>query len=133
MNTPTPKKGKSQRAVTTKTRVELVAYLFYNVKKSMFYSLSDAYFDGRRMETIFSTRSAEWHRFLRGRVSQLYSMSNLRGYEPYADECTAIFTRAMYELQGQRIDFSEWLQWYVCVILPFLSLPFPLDGVPSKV
>ncbi|KIW43694.1 uncharacterized protein PV06_04770 [Exophiala oligosperma] len=89
--------------------------------KSMFYSLSDAYFDGRRMETIFSTRSAEWHRFLRGRVSQLYSMSNLRGYEPYADECTAIFTRAMYELQGQRIDFSEWLQWYAFDVIACIT------------
>ncbi|KAL6252615.1 hypothetical protein RBB50_000334 [Rhinocladiella similis] len=89
--------------------------------KSMFYSLSDAYFDGQRMETIFSTRSAEWHRFLRGRVSQLYSMSNLRGYEPYADECTAIFTRAMYELQGQRLDFSEWLQWYAFDVIACIT------------
>ena len=39
-------------------------------------------------------------------------MTNMKNYEPHADECTAIFLDSMRDLQGTPIDLATWLQWY---------------------
>lgn len=88
--------------------------------QSSFYNISDVSFNGRFMQTMFSARDSEIHRVLRTQVSQLYSMSNMRKYESYVDEATALFVDAMNDLQGQTIDLAEWVQWYVHLFPPFL-------------
>jgi cytochrome P450 len=48
-------------------------------------------------------------------------LTNLRLYEPYEDECTAIFCRSMTELQGQPLDLAEWLQWYAFDVIACIT------------
>lgn len=64
------------------------------------------------MHTLFSARDPEYHKALKRPVGPLFSMANMRKYEPYADECTAIFIRRMQDMEGQSVDLSTWLQWY---------------------
>ena len=77
----------------------------------MFYSTADSFHDGQYSQTIFSARSFAVHKRYRQQVAQLFTSANLRVYEPYEDECTAIFCGSMVELQGQPLDLSECLQW----------------------
>jgi hypothetical protein len=64
------------------------------------------------MHTTFSTRDPVYHRAFRSQVAALYSMSNIRKFEGYADECSVIFANTMKELEGEVIDLAPWLQWY---------------------
>lgn len=87
----------------------------------MFYSTADSYSDGHYSETMFSARSFDVHKQYRQQVAQLYTLTNLRLYEPYEDECTEIFCRSMTELQGRRLDLSEWLQWYAFDVIACIT------------
>lgn len=64
------------------------------------------------MDSLFTTRDPKYHRNLKSNVAQLFSMSNMRNFEVYADECTAIFMDAMRDLDSNTVDLAVWLQWY---------------------
>lgn len=64
------------------------------------------------MDSMFTTRDPTYHKTLKRSVAQLFSMTNMKSYEPYADECTQRFLDAMRDLQGQTVDLSVWCQWY---------------------
>lgn len=64
------------------------------------------------MASMFSTRDPSYHQALRRSVSQKFAMSSIRALEPFADECSAIFLRAMDDMEGQLVDLGAWLQWY---------------------
>jgi aromatic ring-cleaving dioxygenase len=87
----------------------------------MFYSTADSFHDGQYSETMFSARSFTVHKRYRQQVAQLYTLTNLRLYEPYEDECTGIFCRSMVELQGQPLDLTEWLQWYAFDVIACIT------------
>ena len=61
---------------------------------------------------MFSIRDPAGHQALKRSVSQKFSMSSIKSLEPFADECTEIFIRAMRDLEGSPVDLSTWLQWY---------------------
>lgn len=79
------------------------------------------YYQDEELNSIFSTRDPEYHKNLKRPVAQLFSMSNMRNYEPYANECSAIFIQAMRELEGQKIDLSDWLQWYAFDVIACIT------------
>ncbi|KEF62553.1 uncharacterized protein A1O9_00526 [Exophiala aquamarina CBS 119918] len=79
------------------------------------------YYRDQQLDSIFSTRDPEHHKSLKRPVAQLFSMSNMRNYEPYANECSAIFTQTMRELEGQNIDLSDWLQWYAFDVIACIT------------
>lgn len=64
------------------------------------------------MPSMFSVRNPAEHQKLRRSVAQKFSMSSIKSLEPFADECSKIFIDAMEDLQGQRVDLGQWLQWY---------------------
>ena len=64
------------------------------------------------MASMFSSRDPAYHQALRRSVSQKFSMSSIKALEPFADECSEIFTRAMKDLEGKPVDLGVWLQWY---------------------
>ena len=70
------------------------------------------FYKDERLDSLFTARDPGYHQALKKPVAQLFSMTNMRNYEPHADECTAIFTEAMRDLQGQPVDLAIWLQWY---------------------
>jgi cytochrome P450 len=69
-------------------------------------------YQGRRMDSMFTERDPNVHKALKSPVAQLFSMTNMRNYEVYADECSRIFLDAMRDLEGEQIDLAHWLQWY---------------------
>ena len=64
------------------------------------------------MDSIFTTRDPAYHSALKKPVAQLFSLTNMKNYEPHTDECTSIFLDSMRDLQGKPVDFAIWLQWY---------------------
>lgn len=64
------------------------------------------------MDSMFTERDPQAHKALKSPVAQLFSMTNMRNFETYADECTKIFMDAMLDLEGQPVDLAQWLQWY---------------------
>lgn len=76
---------------------------------------------GEVMASIFTARDPVLHRQLKSPVSNLYSMTNMRKYEQYADECTGIFMDVMRELEGQKVDLSNWVQYYAFDVIASIS------------
>ena len=70
------------------------------------------FYEGSNLESLFSTRDPAYHRALKTPVSAIFSMTQMRNFESYADQCSDIFMAAMHDLQGTSVDLAEWLQWY---------------------
>ncbi|CZR68485.1 related to pisatin demethylase cytochrome P450 [Phialocephala subalpina] len=70
------------------------------------------FYQDTKMDSLFTTRDPAYHNALKKPIAQLFSMTNMRNYEPHADECTAIFLKSMKDLQGKPVDLAIWLQWY---------------------
>ncbi|KAG4257724.1 hypothetical protein FPRO04_07945 [Fusarium proliferatum] len=83
-----------------------------NFRKTPFYTTMSLMYQGRRMDSMFTERNPNIHKALKGSVAQIFSMTNMRNFEVYADECSAIFLDAMRDLEGQKLDLAHWLQWY---------------------
>ena len=79
------------------------------------------FYEDEPLESMFSTRDPEYHKNLKRPVAQLFSMTNMRNYETYADDCTAIFINAMRDFEGQAIDLSKWLQWYAFDVIACIT------------
>lgn len=79
------------------------------------------FYQGEVLPSMFSTTDSEYHHRMKKPVAQLFSMTNMRNFEPHAEECTAIFTEAMKEREGQRIGLSTWLQYYAFDVIACIS------------
>lgn len=64
------------------------------------------------MESLFSTRDPSEHQALRRPVAQFFSMTTVKTFEQYADECIKILVGATSDQEGQAINLGRWLQWY---------------------
>lgn len=82
--------------------------------KTQFYTTMTPYYKGTPLDSLFTARDVSYHRNLKSQVAQLFSMSNLRNYEPHVDECNTIFTSALEEAarKNEVMDLAVWLQWY---------------------
>ncbi|KAJ5629935.1 cytochrome P450 [Penicillium herquei] len=85
---------------------------FLKSSQSAFYDTFSPFFEDKVMPSMFSVRDPATHQALRRPVAQKFSMSSIKSLEPFADECTKIFIDSMKDLEGQRVDLGEWLQWY---------------------
>lgn len=70
------------------------------------------FYQDTKMDSLFTAQDPAYHSALKKPVAQLFSMTNMRNYEPHADECTAIFLQSMEDLQSTPVDLAIWLQWY---------------------
>lgn len=70
---------------------------------------------------MFSVRSPPEHQALRRPVAQKFSMTAIKGMEPFADDGIDIFIAAMKELEGSKVDFGEWLQWYAFDVIAAMT------------
>ncbi|KIW85276.1 hypothetical protein Z517_00666 [Fonsecaea pedrosoi CBS 271.37] len=89
--------------------------------KTEFYNTMSPWYQGKVMPSVFTERDPIAHRNLKRPVAQLFGMTNMRNYEPYADECTSIFINAMRDLEGQPIDLSVWVQWYAFDVIASMT------------
>lgn len=78
-------------------------------------------YKGEKRESMFSTRDPAYHKAIKTPVASLFSMTNMKNFEPYADDCTKIFLSAMQDLEGQAIDLGVWLQWYAFDVIAYIS------------
>ncbi|KAF5968045.1 pisatin demethylase cytochrome P450 [Fusarium coicis] len=110
--------------------------------KTPFYTTMSLMYQGRRMDSMFTERNPNFHRALKGSVAQIFSMTNMRNFEVYADECSAIFLDAMRDLEGKRLDLADWLQWYAFDVIGsitfqrrfgFLERRHDVDEMISKI
>ncbi|CBF81681.1 protein CYP5080D1 [Aspergillus nidulans FGSC A4] len=63
---------------------------------------------------LFSEQVSQRHAENRRKVASMYSMSSLVAYEPYVDNCIAVFKQRLNEIsvQGKTVDMAHWLQCY---------------------
>jgi hypothetical protein len=75
------------------------------------------------MHSMFSTPDPVQHKALKQAVSNKYSLSALREFEPKVNECTNIFVSNMREYAScnQIVDFNAWLQWYAFDVIGAIS------------
>ncbi|GKZ18421.1 hypothetical protein AbraCBS73388_000991 [Aspergillus brasiliensis] len=99
-------------------------------------------YQGEVMDSMFTARDPVYHKHLKSSVSQIFSMTNMKNFEVYADECTQIFMDAMVDLEGQSLDFSNWLQWYAFDVISaitfqrrfgFMEQRRDVDGMIGKI
>ncbi|CAI6091322.1 unnamed protein product, partial [Clonostachys chloroleuca] len=67
-----------------------------------------------RKWTLFPERDLARHADTRKPFQSLYSMSSLVNYEPFVDECTALFSGQLtkYADRGEAIEIGHWFQCY---------------------
>ena len=78
-------------------------------------------YKGEVMESMLTESDPVYHKNIKSYVSQIFSMTNMKNFEVYADECTHIFMDAMLALEGQSLDFSNWLQWYAFDVISAIT------------
>ncbi|KAL4742518.1 cytochrome P450 [Aspergillus similis] len=66
------------------------------------------------LTNLFSERVSQRHAENRRKVASMYSMSSLVAYEPYVDNCIAVFKQRLDEIaaQDKTVDMARWLQCY---------------------
>ncbi|OQV05155.1 hypothetical protein CLAIMM_09940 [Cladophialophora immunda] len=89
--------------------------------KTSFYNIAAVFYNGQVIDSMFSTRDPEYHKNLKRPVAQLFSMTNMKNYEPYADECTGLFIDAMCAVEGQVLDLGVWLQYYAFDVIAYIT------------
>jgi hypothetical protein len=92
-----------------------------SIGKTPFYDTMAPVYQGEVMDSMFTARDPVYHKHLKSSVSQIFSMTNMKNFEVYADECTHIFMDAMLALEGQSLDFSNWLQWYAFDVISAIT------------
>jgi hypothetical protein len=82
--------------------------------KTKFYATMSARYQGALLENVFSVQDVPIHKALKSQVAFLFSMTNMRNYEPHVDECNEIFADAMAEMakRNEVVDLAVWLQRY---------------------
>lgn len=79
----------------------------------MFYRLSRPYYEGEPLDSMFTVLDPTGHRGLRAPTAQVYSLTNLRNYEPHIDECTDLLFDLLKDSDGRDdIDFTKYFNWY---------------------
>ncbi|CAK7201920.1 hypothetical protein SEUCBS139899_004636 [Sporothrix eucalyptigena] len=69
---------------------------------------------GKAKTNLFIEKSSSVHGALRRKVASMYSMSSLVSYEPFVDNCIALFKSRLREkaISGELLDLAAWLQFY---------------------
>lgn len=62
----------------------------------------------------FAQRNVQQHASARRRLANIYAMSSLVSYEPYVNNCMALFNDKLktYAREGGHLDFTKWFQLF---------------------
>ncbi|KAL3459726.1 cytochrome P450 [Aspergillus heterothallicus] len=113
--------GPNHVSISDPAAIPMIYGITSKFLKSDFYIPFAAKHEGTPLDTLFSTRDPSFHKYLKVPVAQKYSMTTIRQFEPMADECTALFFEAMHDLEGQKVDFGAWLQWYAFDVIAAMT------------
>ncbi|PCG88265.1 Cytochrome P450 [Penicillium occitanis (nom. inval.)] len=104
--------GPNEVSIADPTMIPVIYGIGSKFTKTPFYMTMAPFYQGQVMDSMFTARDTGYHKHLKSSVSQIFSMTNMKNFEIYTDECTRIFINAMLDLEGEPVDFSKWLQWY---------------------
>ncbi|CEJ53816.1 hypothetical protein PMG11_00157 [Penicillium brasilianum] len=134
--------GPNEVSVADPNMISVIYGIGSKFTKTPFYATMAPVYQGEIMDSMFTTRDPVYHKHLKSSVSQIFSMTNMKNFEVYADECTQIFMDAMLTLEGQSLDFSNWLQWYAFDVISaitfqrrfgFMEQRRDVDGMIGKI
>ncbi|KAL1297000.1 hypothetical protein AAFC00_004596 [Neodothiora populina] len=105
--------------------IKIIYGLNKGMTKSAFYPVQQAVAKGKRLQSLFSTRSEDYHAKFRRCVNSAFAMSSLVGYEPLVDSTTDVFVERTRELysgsDGGRCDLTTWLRFYAFDVIGELT------------
>ena len=73
---------------------------------------------------LFSVRDTQEHATMRRKVAALYSMTAIKNYEPYVDNCVVLL-RDQFDAattSGNTIDLQNWMQCYAFDVVGELTV-----------
>lgn len=92
---------------------------------------------------LFSARNRAFHAAMRRKMGSMYSMSAIKSYEPYVDNCINVLLQQLerYIEKDQPADLQHWMQCYAFDVIGEITvrranLPshcFKLTGVGDAV
>ncbi|EUC50975.1 hypothetical protein COCMIDRAFT_21686 [Bipolaris oryzae ATCC 44560] len=97
--------------------------------------------EGKKLPTLFSTQSEEYHSQLKRSVNSVFSMSAQMQYEPIFDSVNEVFlhqTQERFSNTGKYCDFYQWLQFYTFDVIGelvyskrhgFLESNYDIEGI----
>ena len=73
---------------------------------------------------LFNAQDRQFHSEMRRRVSNLYSMSSIKHYEPYVDNCIAVILEKFdqFAASGESFDVQRWMQCYAFDVIGELTV-----------
>lgn len=111
--------------------------------QTKFYTtMTPPYTDGTLMPSMFSTIDPAYHKALKQPVASSFSMTSIRKFEPYVDQCSDIFISAMRARAGQKVDLSDWCQFYAFDVIGAITFQYrfgfmeqgkDVDGMMGKI
>ncbi|KIV90486.1 hypothetical protein PV10_07788 [Exophiala mesophila] len=113
--------GPSHVSVNDPHAIQQIYGISSKFRKSDFYSVSPPFYEGKPLDNMFTVRDFKQHRLLRSATTQVYSMTNLRNYEPHVDECTRIFIELMKKKQGKPVDVVTYVHWYAFDVIASIT------------
>ncbi|KAL8897199.1 MAG: hypothetical protein Q9192_002703 [Flavoplaca navasiana] len=98
-----------------------VIYGFVNVfRKSAFFTIGEAWYEGKKLPTLFTTQSNEYHAQLKRASARAFTMTSIAALEPYVSTCVDLFLSRIGEVTDggkTAIDITPWLQYYAFDVL----------------
>ncbi|EEQ85215.2 cytochrome P450 oxidoreductase [Blastomyces dermatitidis ER-3] len=96
-------------------------YSFTNIfPKSEFYSIGEGLYEGKKLPTLFTTRSNEYHAQLKRASAKGFSMTAISELEPYVNGCIELFLKKVEERSndGKMVfDIGPWMQFFAFDVL----------------
>ncbi|EDN03976.1 predicted protein [Histoplasma mississippiense (nom. inval.)] len=96
-------------------------YNFTNIfPKSEFYSIGEGLYEGKKLPTLFTTRSNEYHARLKRASAKGFSMTALSELEPYVNGCIELFLKRVEGRSNDgkiALDIGPWMQFFAFDVL----------------
>jgi hypothetical protein len=73
------------------------------------------YSKGGAFPAVFTTQDEQLHKTLKTPVAHLYSLSNVKTFEPFVDEVLGVFFKQLddrFVETGETLDLAHWLQYF---------------------
>ncbi|KAI5867005.1 cytochrome P450 [Durotheca rogersii] len=89
-------------------------------RKSAFYPLAEAIYQGKFLPTLFTTESNEYHMRLKRGSTRAFAMDTVVGLEPFVDKCISLLLERLREVSQngkQGINPVEWMQYFAFDVL----------------
>lgn len=88
--------------------------------QSAFFTIGEGWYEGKKLPTLFTTQSNEYHATLKRASAKAFTMTSITALETYVSKCVDLFLSRIGEVTdgGEKaIDISPWLQYYAFDVL----------------